>query len=282
MSEMDTGAPAPEELPVVDQEISTPTTDVTAAPAEGEVTPEAPAKTFTQEELEKEIGKRLAKAERKAKREMDARITEIMASQQKPETSAPAAEGRPTPDKFTTTEDYVEAIAEWKAKQIIKGQQQEFDSRNQEQAAQRHRADQQAEYHERVEAAQEKYDDFDEVTTNPSLNISPAMADAILASDVGPDVAYFLGINPKEADRIAKLSPFLQVKEIGRLEAKVIAEPPAKKTSSAPAPITPVKPRGTSPARSTLDPKSLTEMGTSAWIKAEEDRMRKKWAADNR
>lgn len=266
-----------------DQDTSAPTTDVTAAPAEGEVTPEAkPEKVFNQQELEAEIGKRLAKAERKAKREMDTRIAEIMARQQAPEQKSTPPDARPLPDKFTSTEDYVEAVAEWKAKEILKAERQQFETKNQEEAVQRHAADLNAEYLDRVEEATKKYDDFEEVTRNPRLAISPIMADAIRSSDIGTDVAYFLGINPKEAERISRLSPLLQVKEIGRLEAKVLAEPPAKKTSSAPAPITPVKPRGTSPARSTLDPKSLGEMGTSAWIKAEEDRMRKKWAAEHR
>ena len=41
------------------------------------------------------------------------------------------------------------------------------------------------------------------------------MAQTIQASDVGPDVAYYLGSNPREAERISRLSPYLQAKEIG-------------------------------------------------------------------
>lgn len=290
MAENNLGAPAPESQtngPVAGQEIPASESNATAALEEGvgtqpteEETPEAPPKTFTQEDLDKEIGKRLAKAERKAKREMDARIAEILAQQKPPVQSQTPADDRPTQAQFlkngeVDADAYIEAVSEWKAKQVLKWQQQEFETRSQSEAAQRHADSLRADYQERCDAASEKYDDFDEVTGNPALKIAPAMADAILSSDVGPDVAYYLGINPKEAERIAKLPPFLQIKEIGRLEAKVITDPPARKTSSAPPPITPVKPKGGSPARSSLDPKFLQEHGIDAWMKAEEARMRK-------
>ena len=95
-------------------------------------------------------------------------------------------------------------------------------------------------YHDREEKAREKYDDFEQVAYNPSLKVTTVMAQTIQASDVGPEIAYFLGSNPKEAERISRLSPFLQAKEIGKLEAKVADSPPIKKPSNAPAPIAPV------------------------------------------
>lgn len=283
MSEID-GVPAPE-TPVVEQEIPTPPANETASPAEGEVTPEEKApKTFTQEEMDAIIEKRLAKEQRKAARERERLMADIMSRQQQPtaEPEAEAQPGKPLPGQFTSTEDYVEAVAEWKAKEILKSQRQEQETVSQREAEERYRAELKAEYQERVEVATEKYDDFEEVTGNPNLRISPAMADAIVASDVGPDVAYYLGTNPKEAERISRLPPFLQVKEIGRLEAKVIAEPPAKKTTSAPAPISPVKPKGTARITDTTNPKSLEQLGTSEWIRLEEKRLRAKWEAEHR
>jgi hypothetical protein len=99
------------------------------------------------------------------------------------------------------------------------------------------------------------------------------MAETIRASDSGPDVAYHLGQNPKEAERISALPPFLQAKEIGRIEAKLAAEPPSKKTSSAPAPIKPVTARNTNTGViDTTDPRSTQTMSTSEWIEAERKR----------
>ena len=65
------------------------------------------------------------------------------------------------------------------------------------------------------------------------------MAQSIQSSDVGPDLLYWLGTNPKEADRISRLNPILQAKEIGKIEAGLASNPPVKKTSTAPAPIAP-------------------------------------------
>ena len=105
------------------------------------------------------------------------------------------------------------------------------------------------------------------------------MAETIRASDIGPDVAYYLGSNPKEADRISKLPPYLQAKELGKIEVKLADSPPVKKTSSAPAPIAPVTARGLGKAVDTTDPRSLKEMSTSEWIEAERMRQIKKWEA---
>jgi hypothetical protein len=106
------------------------------------------------------------------------------------------------------------------------------------------------------------------------------MAESIQASDIGPDVAYYLGVNPKEAERISKLSPILQAKEIGRLEAKIASEPMTKKTTSAPAPISPVTAKGSnSPAYDTTDPRSTKTMSTSEWIAADRARQAKAWEA---
>jgi hypothetical protein len=109
------------------------------------------------------------------------------------------------------------------------------------------------------------------------------MAQTIQASDNGPDIAYYLGTNPKEADRISRLEPFLQAKEIGRLEAKVASEPVTKRTSSAPAPISPVTARGGhANGFDTTDPRSIKTMTTSQWIEADRARQLKKQEARNR
>jgi hypothetical protein len=110
------------------------------------------------------------------------------------------------------------------------------------------------------------------------------MADTIRASDIGPEVAYYLGTNVKETERIARLPPILQAKEIGKIEAKLADNPPVKRSTSAPAPITPVTARsGNNPSYDTTDPRSIKNMSTSEWIEAERARqMRKMQAQANR
>ena len=109
---------------------------------------------------------------------------------------------------------------------------------------------------------------------NPALQISDVVALAIQASDIGPDVAYHLGKNPKEAARIAKMPPLLQAREIGKIEATLSANPPqpTPKPSNAPPPITPISKPAASQQYDTTDPRSTKTMSTSEWIEAERQR----------
>ena len=240
-------------------EVPAPTPEVTAEPVvevQAPEVPEAAPKTFSQEELDAAIGKRLAREQRKWERE---RVQPVVPQ-------APV-----TPEQFASNEDYVEALADQRAEQKI---------------AEREQRKQQAElletYHDKEEEVRAKYDDFEQVAYNPNLTLTTVMAQSIQASDNGPEVAYHLGANPKEAERISRLSPILQAKEIGRIEAQLAANPPVKKTSNAPAPISPVSARTTgSPAYDTTDPRSIKSMSTSEWIEAERARQVKKHEARN-
>ena len=228
------------------------------APAEAATPPEATVKTFTQDEVDALIGKRLARERRSWERER---------------TPAPAPQAPAAPvsqEQFESVEAYAEALAAQKAEQLL--QQRELE---------RQQAELLDNYHDREEKAREKYDDFEQVAYNPSLKVTTVMAQTIQASDVGPEIAYFLGSNPKEAERISRLSPFLQAKEIGKLEAKVAASPPTRKPSNAPAPIAPVtnSRASGSPAYDTTDPRSIKNMSTSEWIEAERQRQIRKWEA---
>tara|TARA_R110002126_G_scaffold116172_1_gene255489 strand:- start:2258 stop:3001 length:744 start_codon:yes stop_codon:yes gene_type:complete len=238
---------------------SAPEQVATAAPETEVSTPEAEApKTFTQEELDAIVSKRLAREQRKWERQ-----------QQQP-VKAPVE--LPPADQFESVEAYADALAARKADKMI--EQRELSARQ---------AEMLDAYHDREEEARAKYDDFEQVAYNPNLPITNVMAETIQASDIGPDLAYYLGANPKEADRISRLSPFLQAKEIGRLEAKLVTEPMTKQVSKAPEPISPVKPRGaTTPVIDTTDPRSIKSMSVSEWIEADRQRQMKKAEARNR
>ena len=107
------------------------------------------------------------------------------------------------------------------------------------------------------------------------------MAETIQSSDVGPEIAYYLGSNPKDADRISRMAPLAQAKEIGKIEAKLALDPPVRKTTSAPAPISPVTARASgAPAYDTTDPRSIKTLTTSQWIEADRARQMKKLQAN--
>lgn len=248
---------------------SAPELEATAAiqPAEN-TTPETPAeqeaaKTFSQEELDAIVGKRLAREQRKWEREQAQRLE--MAQAQK----AAAPPSDLSADQFNTYEDYAEALAERKAEELLARRE----TARQQQALLEN-------YHDREESARDKYDDFEQVAYNPKLPITDVMAESIRASDIGPEVAYYLGANPKEADRISRLAPIMQAKEIGKIEAKMATDPPVKRTTSAPAPISPVTARSSGgPAYDTTDPRSIKTMTDSQWIEAERARQIKKLQA---
>ena len=253
-----------EEVQALAEVDSAPTTDVTATPEVAESTPEiVEAKTFSQEELDAAIGKRLAREQRKWERDQANRQAETQVLR-----AAPTA----TADQFESTEAYADALAYQKAEELI---------------AKREAAKQQSQvlesYHDLEEEARTKYDDFEQVAYNPKLPVTNVMAETIQSSEIGPELAYYLGSNPKEAERISRMTPLSQAKEIGKIEAKLVSAPPVKKTTSAPAPISPVTARSSgSPAFDTTDPRSTKTMTDSQWIEAERARQRKKWEAQNR
>ena len=257
-----------EEVQALAEVDSAPTTDVTATPEVAESTPEVAEnqtdtpdeKKYSQAEIDAMIGKRLAREQRKWEREQAQRQSEQQTLKAAPTASV---------DQFESPEAYAEALALQKAEELI---------------AKREAAKQQSavleSYQEREEVARDKYDDFEQVAYNPKLPITNVMAETIQSSDIGPELAYYLGSNPKEADRISRMTPLGQAKEIGKIEAKLAAEPPVKRTTSAPAPISPVTARSSgAPAYDTTDPRSTKTMTDSQWIEAERARQMKKLQA---
>jgi hypothetical protein len=71
----------------------------------------------------------------------------------------------------------------------------------------------------------EKFPDFIAVISTHANEIPPDMATAVRDADNSHEIAYYLGNNPQEYDRIAKLSPVKQVKEIGKIEQKLSGNP---------------------------------------------------------
>ncbi len=244
-----------------------PEPEATAAPESVDTTPEEqqPTKSFSQEELDAIVSKRLAREQRKWEREQAQRLAEQQARQ-------PVAPP-PAPDDFESAQHYAEALAEQKAQELL--------ARREAEAQQAAILDS---YKDREEEARDRYEDFEQVAYNPNLPVTDIMAQAIQSSDIGPEVIYWLGSNPKEAARISRLSPVLQAKEIGKIEVNLTSNPPVKKTSTAPAPLAPVTATrsNSGPRYDTTDPRSLKSMSTSDWIEAERLRQIKKWEAQNR
>lgn len=248
--------------------VAAPVTNAAEAPAVTDQQDEPanqPEKTFTQAELDEIVEKRLARERRKAERiERQREIEEAerrgresaQRQQQQPEA------GPPKREDFESLEDYLEAKSDWKVEQKLAERERTQAERSQAQEAQRRQQETESSWAERVERAHETYPDFDEVVVrNADLAISDVMAAAIKESEAGIDVAHYLGKNPAEAARIAKLSPIAQVMELGRLSAGLKA--PEKPVSKAAPPVEPV--RGQSRSERTIF--DADQMTTEQWIK---------------
>jgi signal recognition particle GTPase len=232
------GAVAPETVTSADV--------VQDAPA---VTPEAPA-TSTDDpsappKKDKGVGKRInelvrerEEARRQAEhwREQALRATGTTPRQDKTE----VAQGKPESSEFESYDAYLDAVTEWKVEQRFKTERERFQKESSEREKQQRQREAFSNFEERANKAREKYEDFDAVITS-RFPVTEAMTEALLESDSGPEIIYYLGNNPQEAARIAKLSPYAAAREIGKLEAKLPEL--TKATSAAPAPITPVKPK---------------------------------------
>lgn len=150
----------------------------------------------------------------------------------------------------------VERYAEAKAKKAEESALKRYGEEQQTQTRKQAEIQLTKSWESKTSKAERKYDDFDEVVGElaPTSHINIA----IMQAENGDEIAYYLGQNLNDARRIAALDPISAIREIGRLEAKLLAEPPkAKEPSKAPAPITPVK--GSSSANKTIFDDGLSQ-----------------------
>ena len=211
-------------------------------------------KTFTQAELDEIVQKRIAKFERKLEKQRIESETraKVLAEVNQPRNEAPS---KPIPDQFTTTEDYLEALAEYKADQKFAELTQKQKDAERETKYKSEVERQNERKSEMIQTGERKYDDFEEVVANARTEISEPAYLSILETENAADIVYHLAKNPAEADRIASLSPYAQAKEIGKLEDKLSSKP--VKLSNAPAPMTPAK--GSQSITKTIEDMTLDE-----------------------
>ena len=197
----------------------------------GEEKPQEKPRRSARERIN-ELTKRAHEAEREAQRWREA-------AERK--TADPSE--KPNPDKFGSYDEYVEALADWKADQRVA---ESFKRRDAErsQAAEARAAEAKAQaWAERQIAFREATPDYDAVVGKSSVQVAPHVVDALLDSESGPELAYHLAKRPETVKRINALSPLSAARELGRIEATLSspAAPQIKPASKAPAPITPVR-----------------------------------------
>lgn len=236
-------APAPAETPNEDAPPA-----ASGEPAQNPAEP-VPAKTEPAPgEGKNRLSRKLDRAYReRAEAQARAEFFESQLKEFQAKANPPKAEGAPRLEDFSDIQEYAKAYAEHEKQQTFK----QLETRHNQQTAARQRAELVAGWEQK--SANAKYEDFDEVVGE--LQPTTPWAVAVMEADNGDEIAYYLGTHLDEAKAIAALSPTAQIRAIGKLEAKLAAEPPKPlPTSKAPAPINPVSGTGAPPAP--VDPKA--------------------------
>lgn len=193
---------------------------------------------------------------RRLRREKEAEITRerdaLYAENERLRQRALSGGRQPNPRNYNSDAEYAADLAVWKARtgdmqaetERLETQYQGTDDKDAE-AFQEAAADLKSE-------GAEKYKDFDAVVNREPKQggpaITPVMVEAMIESDFGADIAYYLGKNPKESLKIFNMSPVAQARAIFNLEKKVQAQS-APPRSEAPPPVKPVRGGSAAPTK---------------------------------
>lgn len=232
---------------------------------------QAEERKFTQAELDAIVQKRTAKAERKAEARyaaLEAQISELKT----PKAAETKTESAPKREEFSSYEDFVEARALHVARTEAKKELEAFKNASKKEAEESTKAKATREFQARVdeviETGRKTYPDFDavinEAVEDGLIPQKGPLYEAIMDSEVGDKLAYFLGKNPKEAERIQKLTVYGQLRELGKLEDKLSAKKEPRET------MEPIGGR-TSTASGATD-----SLSTEAWIKQRNKQLRER------
>jgi len=160
-------------------------------------------------------------------------VVETIQEPKEPEFETPEQYQR---DMATYTKALVQHNSKIEAKALLERTEQERQQMAMQAQQQRLRSD----FQTRREAAIQEMPDYVEVAEARDLPITETMANAMAMDTMGTKIAYHLGKNPAEAQRIAALPPGMQVFELGVMKAQLMAAKPPVQKSNAPAPIKPL------------------------------------------
>jgi hypothetical protein len=219
---------------------------------------------FSEITKQREEARKEAQQERQAREALEARLAVL---ERQPAPQAPKVDEEPQPSQFNDAFEYAKALAEYTADQRI-GEMRRQDAEA-KQAQERQKVIET--WASKVQAAKASMPDFDDIVASSDVVVNDDIRDAILESDVGPQILYHLAENDDVAKRIAGLTPKQALREIGKLEARFEVketkpEPTPITRSKAPAPINPL--RGSNPADVPLSANGEWHGTFQAWKEA--------------
>ena len=165
-------------------------------------------------------------------------------------------------DQFFTDEQYIDAVTEQKLQARLPEVAKQFVDTSKSKEIEKNFLAKEAK-------AKQDIEDYDDAIAEAAdIPVQPSVADAILSSDIGPNLRYYLATHPEEAEELNSMSPGAAARKIGRIETKLEAEisqkKEVKKVSKAPDPVKPVNAGGEAQAVVDLnDPK----MSLDDWMK---------------
>lgn len=150
---------------------------------------------------------------------------------------------KPKEEDFETLAEYTEALTDWKVDKALAARD-----------AKARETETKSAYQKQVESFQSKCREFSQTQSDfadvledvGDINVSVGLEQAIITSDIGPELIYELAQDRKEYERINNLSPIAAAKEIGRIEQRLAnrkessSQKTQTRTTKAPAPPNPV------------------------------------------
>ena len=178
-----------------------------------------------------------AQREREAREALETRVKELEA---KANPAPQDTNQEPQPEQFADMYEYAKALAEYTADKRL-------DERDREEKARKAAAEQEGKFKawaDRVNAAKNDLPDFEDMVQSSDVRISDPVRDAIIESEHGPKILYYLAENNEYAKKLSEMSVVSAVREIGKIEARFERTKPESKSvnvSKAPAPISPIR-----------------------------------------
>jgi len=200
-------------------------------------------KRFSELTKQREDARKEAQREREQRESLESRLKELE-QRSNPAPVQSSAYEKPQPHQFTDAFEYAEALSEWSAEQALLNR----DKQEAERRANDERQKMLNDWQKRLDIAKSDLPDYEDMVASSDVQVSDAVRDAILESDVGPRILYHLAENPEIAEKLNAGSMISALRQIGKLEAQfekketpVSEAKPSVARSKAPAPINPIK-----------------------------------------
>ncbi len=196
---------------------------------------------FSELTHQRNMARDTAEAERQKREAVEKKLQEMEVKHAPKPTDA-----KPEAKDFADAFQYAEALSAWSVQDALK-KQAENEAQTKAEAA---RLETVKVWQKNQNAFKAQTPDYDAMIQSSAVVVSNEITQAILESELGPQLLYHLAKNPEEAKALSALTTAAALRKLGKLEAKLeTTEKPATQlkdvspveVSRAPTPITPLK-----------------------------------------